>query len=123
MRMNIILILLISISSFNLIKAQELFTNQNPNYKSMDKDTTNNVTQLNYGEQKMLRKYHRQQRRLARINNRDPYNSFYSYNPYNYYNPYVYNYGYPPYTYKPYCGLNTAVNLLGIGIYWFFTGY
>lgn len=142
MKTNIILILIL-VAQF--LKAQDLFPDQNPNYmKSMEKYMVNKddliknegkTIQSTYkaiddmqirAERKALRRSYRQERRLARINNRGYYNPFYYY-PYNNgigynFNPYVYNYGYnyPTYGYTPYCGLNTITNtaLLGLGLYW-----
>lgn len=145
------LIGLITVVMTNSVKAQEeLAPDQNPNYKkSMEKYMTDKDELLkNQGktiqatykaiddmqlkeERKVLRRTYRQERRLARINNRGYYyNPYYSYNnPFaynygynygnNYGNNYGYNYGYTPY-YRPYCGLNTVASaaLLGLGLYW-----
>ncbi len=141
------LISLITVVMTNSIKAQEeLVPDQNPNYKrSMEKYMTDKDELLkNQGktiqatykaiddmqlkeEHKALRRTYRQERRLARINNRgyfynSPYYS-YNYNPYGYNSGYNsgYNYGYSSYGYyRPYCGLNTVASaaLLGLGLYW-----
>lgn len=137
--------------SSTVTKAQEeLAPDQNPNYRrSMEKyiaekdellKNQGKTIQATYKaiddmqlkqERKALRKSNRQERRLARINNRGYfYNSPYyglNANPYNYgYNygnnfHYGFNNGYSPYyNPAPSCGLNTVASaaILGLGLYW-----
>ena len=139
--------------SSTVTKAQEeLAPDQNPNYRrSMEKyisekdellKNQGKTIQATYKaiddmqlkqERKALRRSNRQERRLARINNRSYYynNPYYSFNanPYNYGYNYGYNYnynygfnnGYSPYHYSaPSCGLNTVASaaILGLGLYW-----
>lgn len=136
------------------VNAQELVPDQNPNYKkSMDKYMANKDELLkNQGktiqdtykaiddmqirqDRKDQRRAWRQERRIARINNRgsyyrggysSPYYGGYN-NPYSYNNGYSngYNsgYGYSPSYYgssAPYSGLTTIASaaLLGLGLYW-----
>ncbi|MBN8703284.1 MAG: hypothetical protein J0M08_09470 [Bacteroidetes bacterium] len=136
------------VAVFNTTSAQdELVPDQNPNYrKSMDKYMTvkddltkseSTTIQATYKaiddmeirkERRMQRKEWRQDRRMARINNRGLfwgngyYNNSFGYNPYNYnyYSPFSpydnFNMGYTPYFRR---GLNTAttLGLLGLGTY------
>lgn len=134
-----------------VIKAQEeLAPDQNPNYKkslekymSKKEELTKNegaTVHATYKaiddmqikqERKALRRSNRQERRLARINNRGyyysspyygnanyPYN-YYGYNNYNSYPGYNPFNNYNNYYYRPACGLNTIGNaaLLGLGAY------
>ena len=144
--------LVVSIATIELKAQDQLLPDHNPNYKkSMDKymaekdellKNQGKTIQATYkaiddmelkAERKAQRKMFRQERRLARINNRSYYyNPYMSYNPYygynnnfgiNYgYNNWGGNYGYyAPTMYNPYAiGLNTVTNtaLLGLGLYW-----
>lgn len=145
------LITLFAFFGSSIAQQEKLLPDQNPNYKrSMEKYMSNHEELLKYQgttiqatykaiddvqlkkERKDLRRTYRQERRLARINNRGYYYSSPFYNNYgygyNYYNNYSispyrsYNNYYNPYSnYRPYsasCGLNIGLPLLGLGLYW-----
>lgn len=143
--------LIVSMTTITVQAQEQLLPDQNPNYRnSMEKymaekdellKNQGKTIQNTYkaiddmelkAERKAQRKMFRQERRLARINNRSYYYNPYmnmSYNPYGYnygmnygYNNFGYNGGYyAPTMYNPYAiGLNTVTNtaLLGLGLYW-----
>jgi hypothetical protein len=155
--------LVVIMANSSTINAQsELAPDQNPNYKkSMDKymaekdellKNQGKTIQATYKaiddmelkqERKAQRITYRQERRLARINNRGRSRGYYSpyyssYNPYGYnygsnygynnygYNNFGYNNGYSPVGYTPYYGLGNTIGtvastaLLGLGAYWLF---
>lgn len=148
--------ILVSMSTIQLKAQEDLVPDQNPNYKrSMEKymaqkdellKNEGKTVQATYKaiddmeikqQRKDQRRLFRQERRLARINNRGRFYSPYyygnGYSPYGYgynnygYNNFGYNYGYSPASYySPYSiGLNTvntvaSTALLGLGLYWAF---
>lgn len=143
--------LIVSMTTITVQAQEQLLPDQNPNYRnSMEKymaekdellKNQGKTIQNTYkaiddmelkAERKAQRKMFRQERRLARINNRSYYYNpgmNMGYNPYGYnygmnygYNNFGYNGGYyAPTMYNPYAiGLNTVTNtaLLGLGLYW-----